>query len=110
MGEEYPSPDNRYALILGCNEVRMSHWICSPELIDRTNDRRLFSAGSMWDAGNIRWSDDSRTLSFYMRKYPGYPQYDHEVVIRLDEEVAEVAKHGEEMRVIKLRELSGLFL
>lgn len=110
MGEEHPSPDKRYVLRLACSEMRMSHWICNPVLIDHTDGHRIFSAGYMWDAGNIRWSDDSRSLSFYMRKYPGYPQYDHDIVIRLDEGLAEVTKHGEEMRVMQLRELSGLFL
>ena len=110
MGEEYPSPDNRYVLVLGCNEYRMSHWVCSPLLKDNSDGGAIFSAGSMWDAGNIRWSDDSRTLSFSMRKYPGHSVHNHEVLIRLYDEIAEVTQEGKEKRVMKLWELSGLFL
>lgn len=71
MGEEYPSPDGKYILYLSCNEVRMSHWICCPSLIEAESKRTLYEAPHDHDAGQIKWSDDSREVRFFLRVYPG---------------------------------------
>lgn len=109
MNEEYPSPDQRFVLLLGCNEMRMSHWVCSPMLQDKQTQDILFEAGSLWDAGDIKWSEDSRTLSFYMRKYPGHAIYDHDVVIDLITRTATVTKANKEPVDMPLRDLSSIF-
>lgn len=71
MGEEYPSPDGKYILYLSCNEVRMSHWICCPSLIEAESKQTLYEAAYNHDAGEIKWSDDSKEVRFFMRVYPG---------------------------------------
>ncbi|MEI6408540.1 MAG: hypothetical protein WCR52_04115 [Bacteroidota bacterium] len=71
MGEEYPSPDGKYILRLGCNEMRMSHWVCSPDLFEVETATILYEAPSDHDASGIKWSDDSREVRFFMRVYPG---------------------------------------
>lgn len=71
MGEEYPSPDGKYILYLSCNEMRMSHWVCSPTLVDAATRRKLYDAPGDHDAGDIKWSDDSREVRFFVRVYPG---------------------------------------
>ena len=71
MLEEYPSPNGLYILYLGCTEMRMSHWVCSPTLKEVATGNVLYEGGSMEDAGSIKWSDDSRELRFHLRTYPG---------------------------------------
>lgn len=71
MGEEYPSPDGKYILYLSCNEMRMSHWVCTPKLVEVESGRTLYEGSWDSDAGDIKWSDDSLSLRFYLRVYPG---------------------------------------
>jgi hypothetical protein len=71
MQEEYPSPNGLYILYLGCNEMRMSHWVCSPLLKEVATGNTLYEGGSMEDAGSIKWSEDSREVRFHLRTYPG---------------------------------------
>ena len=71
MLEQHPSPDGQYILQLSCNEVRMSHWVCSPTLVEAASGRVLYQAGSTFDASEIKWSPDSRELTFHLREYPG---------------------------------------
>ena len=71
MGEEYPSPDGKYILYLSCNEVRMSHWICQPELVEAESKLTLYKAEWGLDASEIKWSEDNREVRFFLRKYPG---------------------------------------
>ncbi len=71
MLEEYPSPDGQYILHLSCNEVRMSHWICSPSLVEVATGRVLYKPGSTFDASTIKWSPDSCELTLHLREYPG---------------------------------------
>lgn len=71
MLEQYPSPDGQFVLNLSCNEVRMSHWICSPKLVEAATGRVLYEAGGTFDASQIKWSPDSRELTFHLREYPG---------------------------------------
>lgn len=71
MLEQYPSPDGQFILHLSCNEVRMSHWICSPSLVEVATGRVLYEPGSTFDASAIKWSPDSRELTFHLREYPG---------------------------------------
>ena len=110
MNEEYYSPDKRFRISLGCNEFRMSHWVCNPTLEDLRENTTLFHADSMWDASGIKWSDDSLTVSFDMRKYPGFPINNYAVVIHLETLRAEVTREGQAMQEMDLRSLSGIFL
>lgn len=71
MGEEYPSPDGKYILYLSCNEMRMSHWVCTPQLVEVESGRKLYEGDWDTDAGQIKWSDDSSELRFFLRVYPG---------------------------------------
>jgi hypothetical protein len=109
MNEEYPSPDNLFLLMLGCNEMRMSHWVCSPLLQERSSGRILFRAGPLWDASSIQWSDDSKTLRFSMRKYPGAPEHHYAVVIRMDNLSAAITGEGNAVQLLSLEELSARF-
>lgn len=96
-------------LSLGCNEYRMSLWVCSPRLQDLEKQTTLFDAGSLWDAGSIKWSADSRTLSFSIRKYPGSPKNDYDVVIHLDTLKAELTREGGTTEEVDVKELSKKF-
>ncbi len=70
MGDEFLSPDGKYVLYLSCNEMRMSLWVCSPELVEVETKRSLFKADGDWDASLIKWSDDSTEVRFVLRVYP----------------------------------------
>lgn len=89
MEERYPSPDGRYVLRLGCYEMKMSHWVCWPQLIVAESGRVLYEGGDMEDAGSISWSEDSRTLRFFLRTYPGR-EPGRWVTLQLDGEEATV--------------------
>jgi hypothetical protein len=71
MGEEYPSPDGKYMLGLSCSEMRMSHWVCTPYLLALETGQKLYQAAFDVDASDIQWSEDSRSVRFFMRVYPG---------------------------------------
>lgn len=89
MGEEYPSPNGKYILYLSCNEMRMSHWVCSPSLVEAETKRNLFDAPGDWDAGAIKWSDDSTEVRFYLRIYPNGSSGKN-VCLRIGDDKAEV--------------------
>jgi hypothetical protein len=67
----HPSPDGRFDVVTEANEVRMSHWVETPALLDRQHDREIFALASNWSADVITWSPDSRTVTLKLRKYPG---------------------------------------
>lgn len=67
--ETFPSPDGRFVLELHGIEMRMSHTVDSPYLVDAQTKKCLFSAGSLWDAYDVQWSDDSKMLRMTVRHY-----------------------------------------
>jgi hypothetical protein len=60
--KSYPSPDGRYRLDIYAHEVRMSHWIDCPYLYNNDTGDFLFSAGKLWNATKVDWSNDSNAL------------------------------------------------
>lgn len=67
--KSYPSPDGRYRLDIFAHEVRMSHWIDCPYLYDNNTGDFLFSAGKLWNATNVDWSNDSNQLKLKLHHY-----------------------------------------
>lgn len=65
--KSYPSPDGRYRLDIFTIEVRMSHWIDCPYLYDNNTGNFLFSAGNLWNATKVDWSNDSNVLKLELR-------------------------------------------
>jgi len=67
--KNFPSPNGRFLLELHAIEMRMSHTVDSPYLLGTQTNKGLFSAGSLWDAYDVLWSDDSQKLSMSARHY-----------------------------------------
>lgn len=65
------SPDGRFDLRTTSVEMKMSHWIERPELVEIANGRRRFQPGELWSAETVAWSDDSRSVTMQLRHYPG---------------------------------------
>lgn len=49
--------------------MRMSHEVNSPSVHETEGQKLIFDPGSLWDAGGVEWSADSRYLSMGMRQY-----------------------------------------
>ena len=67
--KNFPSPNGRFLLELHAIEMRMSHTVDSPYLLDTQTNEGLFSAGSLWDAFDVQWSEDSQKLTMTVRHY-----------------------------------------
>jgi hypothetical protein len=65
------SPDGRFDLITAATEMKMSHWIEIPTLVEVKSGRIFFALGLQWSADVVTWSDDSRVVTIQLRKYPG---------------------------------------
>jgi hypothetical protein len=66
------SPDQRYFVLLGSYEMRMSHWVTSAALWEAAPQRILLELGaSLWSAEQVLWSSDSTCLTVELRRYPG---------------------------------------
>lgn len=65
----YPSPDENFTLEISSIPMRMSHEVDSPTLVETASRKVIFDPGSLWDGSDIRWSEDSKRLSMYMRHY-----------------------------------------
>lgn len=76
--KRYPSPTGAHAIVTVDNEVKMSHWISAPTLVD-ANDHALLEFGSSWSAERITWLDAGR-VEIAMRHYPG----DRDAVVTID--------------------------
>jgi hypothetical protein len=66
----FPSPDRRYRLDIFPQEMRMSHTVDCPYLIDNQTNDCLLELGGLWDASNVKWSRNSLALSMNLRHYP----------------------------------------
>lgn len=76
--KRYPSPTGAHAVITVDNEVKMSHWISAPVLVD-AHDEALLDFGGSWSADQITWLDADR-VTIAMRHYPG----DRDAIITID--------------------------
>jgi hypothetical protein len=76
--KRYPSPSGAYAIVTVDNEVKMSHWISAPVLVDAENNT-LLDLGSSWSADRVTWLDPQR-VTIEMRHYPG----DRDAIITID--------------------------
>lgn len=66
------SPDQRFFISLGSNEIRMSHWITTGSLFEtRTNRAKLSLGSSLWSVDQVVWQPDSRYVTVELRRYPG---------------------------------------
>jgi hypothetical protein len=66
------SPDRRFFILLGRDEIRMSHWITSMALWQSSPERPILQLGdSLWSAEQVHWHADSSCLSVELRRYPG---------------------------------------
>lgn len=71
MEEAIISPDQAYIVEFSVYEMRMSHWIEKPYLVQASDNEVLFSLeGDPWSASDVRWIDNT-TVEMYLRKYPG---------------------------------------
>jgi hypothetical protein len=65
------SPTGRYVVRTFPWEVRMSHWIETPELRDtQTNTSLIRFSDSRWSLESASWQSDS-VVRMSFRKYPG---------------------------------------
>jgi hypothetical protein len=70
--ERIPSPDGAYTIFLVPIEMKMSHWLAQPLIIETEMSRTLFDlTDTSWSADAVRWSDDSARVALDMRRYPG---------------------------------------
>jgi hypothetical protein len=80
------SPDRRFFLQFEEEEMRMSHWLRCPILVETATGKVLFSlAGTLWSAEQVAWNAD--TLTLLLRRYPG-DQPPVTVIIHLSTEQA----------------------
>jgi hypothetical protein len=69
--EEFPSPDGRKHFICEPREMRASHWVYSPRLVDSITDSVLLDLeGALWSLDAASWQDDEN-VAITMRRYPG---------------------------------------
>jgi hypothetical protein len=70
--QQIDSPDQRYAMLLTSNEMRMSHSVLNAALWERTPERLLLAIGDwQWSSEQITWSADSQWVTIALRRYPG---------------------------------------
>lgn len=66
------SPDGRFEVLLSSHEMRMSHWVTSAALWERTSRRLLLQLGDgLWSTEEVTWSADSLVVTVGLRRYPG---------------------------------------
>ena len=65
----FPSPDGRFVLEIFPVPMRMSHEVDCPTLYDAQSRTILFDPGSLWDASDVEWSENSQHLTMQMRHY-----------------------------------------
>jgi hypothetical protein len=73
MPDDLTSPDGTILVELQANEVKMSHWINSPRVVDVATGDILFS---LWGSEYWRWDarakfEQPSSVTLQMRAYPG---------------------------------------
>jgi hypothetical protein len=72
MRQPTRSPDNQYEIRFSTVEMRMSHWLDRPVLIETASDRTLLDMDeTLWSAEQVEWAADSRHVVLLLRRYPG---------------------------------------
>jgi hypothetical protein len=72
MPERTQSPDGRYEVSFSHVEMRMSHWLDCPALLDTATGQALLDMGeTLWSADCVEWAPDSRRAMLVLRRYPG---------------------------------------
>ena len=108
MGEDHFSPDGRFVVQLSCNEMRMSHWVCTPSIKAVAETKDLMDLyPTLWHADTVDWSPDSRTLDMDLRLYPGSGPAAH-LTLHLDENQAIVERAGA-LHTLTIPEAEALF-
>jgi hypothetical protein len=65
------SPDGRFLLRFGGQEMRMSHWVMEPSIEERATGRSVMPwLSGLWD-GAVTFTNTSGVVEIEMRKYPG---------------------------------------
>ena len=64
------SPSGRFRIAISAWEARMSLWIETPTLSDKTGETLLSFKDSNWSLDAARWLSDS-VVELTLRKYPG---------------------------------------
>jgi hypothetical protein len=89
--ERIPSPDGAYTVILVSVEMRMSHWLAQPLIVETASNRTILDlTPTLWSADAVQWSDDSAHVTLQMRRYPGDAP-GATVIVDLSAQVAEIA-------------------
>ena len=66
------SPDQRFFILLGSFEIRMSHWITNASLWESSPKCMILQFGSsLWSTEQVTWHADSTYLTAKLRRYPG---------------------------------------
>jgi hypothetical protein len=93
------SPIGGYAIHFVSSEMRMSHWIDSPVVIETASGLIFFSqADSLWSASGVKWREDSQRVVFDLLRYPGdAPSLRME--IKLPRQSARVSAPGEQVEI-----------
>jgi hypothetical protein len=67
----FPSPDGRFCLQCLPVEMRMSHWLALPRLVESATQTVLLDlTATLWSAQRFQWVDGSHLL-LELRCYPG---------------------------------------
>lgn len=70
----HPSPDGRFVVATDGQEVRMSHWILTPRIVDAATGAELLRfANQSWSVDRVDWCTPER-VRLTLRKYPGNHQ------------------------------------
>ncbi len=66
------SPDGRYTVDVNSVEMRMSHWVDRPLLLDEFTHRMVVDFGDcLWSVDDARWDEASTRVRMRLRRYPG---------------------------------------
>lgn len=93
------SPDGRYTVDVNSIEMRMSHWVDRPLILDEFTHQMVLDLGDcLWSVDHARWDEDSTRVSLSLRRYPGtipgvavdIEIHRHMAVIHFPDEVSQV--------------------
>jgi hypothetical protein len=87
------SPDGLFKLETFPIPMRMSHEVNTPYLIEISTEKCLFEAGSLWEASDAVWAENSRSLTMHMRHYSN-GTHSFELLLDLEKDQA-MLTHGE---------------
>jgi len=66
------SPNKTFLVQFYPIEMKMSHWVNRPRLVNANSDEVLLDlSASLWHADQVRWRTDSKSVLLELRRYPG---------------------------------------